>query len=267
MITTELHELQHLGLLDWGIGGLDLYTRIARHCPALDVTYLSDAGFTPYGKVDTPMLCARVEQALSWFADRGVDLVVVACNAASTVLPLLTHAKLPVLGVIEPTLALLAKCRPDSVVVLGGQRTIESGAYTQALSRIGIPTHGVVAQPLSAFIEAGELSGPSFEAMLENICRAVTSVDTLVPACTHYIAALPKLIQLLNPQQLIDPASVTFSHLLRHYTPSLERHGSKTERRVFTTGSPRLMADAAARAFGIALTHVHPLDHQFALPG
>ena len=41
-----------LAILDYGIGGLDIWRRLRARYPQLDTLYLSDSGFTPYGQLD-----------------------------------------------------------------------------------------------------------------------------------------------------------------------------------------------------------------------
>jgi glutamate racemase len=43
-----------LGILDWGIGGVSIYKLIKQRSPDLGVTYLSDTGVTPYGRMTQP---------------------------------------------------------------------------------------------------------------------------------------------------------------------------------------------------------------------
>ena len=104
-----------LGTLDWGIGGLGVHQRLLALGVADDALYLSDAGFTPYGKLEEDALAARVAGCLERLSAAGCTHVVVGCNAASTVLshPRVRHAAATlqdVLGVISPTLdAVLAE--------------------------------------------------------------------------------------------------------------------------------------------------------------
>lgn len=75
-----------IGILDWGIGGLGFWKLLQQATPAIGCVYLSDAGVPPYGTLPPRALAERVRRAALWFADRGVSQVVVACNAASSVL-------------------------------------------------------------------------------------------------------------------------------------------------------------------------------------
>ena len=131
--------------------------------------------------------------------DRGVTHVVVACNAASTVLdhPAIAGVGAQVCGVIAPAIA-AALADPAQVFgVIGGRRTISSGLYRQGLTAFGRRVISRVAQPLSAMVERGELDSPAVHIALAGILAPLRKVEALVLACTHYTALLPAIRRVL----------------------------------------------------------------------
>ncbi|HST61993.1 MAG TPA: aspartate/glutamate racemase family protein, partial [Longimicrobium sp.] len=172
-----------LAVLDWGIGGLGFLALFAARHPDAGAVYLSDAGFTPYGKVPRRALAARVDGILRHLRDaHGVDHAVLACNAASTVLPDLTAPRegVAVAGVIAPAVHALAGMRPARVGVIGGGRTIRSGAYGRGLRAAGHDVRQRVAQPLSAHVEAGRLEGDAVRGDVARILAPLRDVEILV---------------------------------------------------------------------------------------
>ncbi|MCX4246037.1 glutamate racemase [Paraliomyxa miuraensis] len=257
-----------LGILDWGIGGLDLYRRLRDAGSRRDVIYWSDAGAPPYGTLPGPVLAERVATVLEHLADEGCREVVIACNAASTVLSdgaLRRRADargLTVLGVIEPALEAVRRLGLREVAVIGGRRTIESRAYAEPLEASGCRVTQRVAQPLSALIERGITEGDDLHACLAEILDPLHDAESLVIACTHYVAALPAIrSHLPRLRRVVDPAAETTEALLRlHHARGLgSSHGHGTARFV-TTGSPTDTQRAAKRAFGIALPAVEPVN-------
>lgn len=239
-----------LGIVDWGIGGIGLLNALDRVAPGLPVLYWSDAGATPYGRMSADELTDRLTTVVAQLAARGVTEVVLACNAASTVVDRLGGAAVPVEGIILQGLASV----PDdlgSVGVIGGQRTIDAGLYRRGLARPGRVVLSRVAQPLSAHIEAGRTGSPQFRADLARIVAPLRRVDALVLACTHYPAATPWFAAALPDALLIDPAE-------RMATAIADRHpgtrfAARPANRVFlTTGDPEGM-QVAARAWGTKL--------------
>jgi len=195
-----------IGVLDWGIGGLFSVARILRRDPTVDLVFFSDSGAIPYGRQQRPQLRHSVRQAVTHLRSLGATQILVACHSASTVLPQLA---LPgVHGVICP-----AHIPPSNrTLVLGGIRTIRSGAWRRALH-----THRSVvqriAQPLSAAVEAGLIEHPTTRDHLHRILAPVRAADTVVLACTHYIALAPQIQALMPHANIIDPALVEVDQL------------------------------------------------------
>ncbi|MEX1364749.1 MAG: aspartate/glutamate racemase family protein [Nannocystaceae bacterium] len=244
-----------LGIVDWGIGGLDLYRRLRLAGSPRDVHYWSDAGAPPYGTLDSDALAQRLHEVLRRLHGQGCTDVVVACNAASTVLsaPPLQDLPLRIVGVIAPTLAALERRGLSEVAVIGGRRTIESRAYEAPLRAAGIRVHARVAQPLSALIERGVTDGPELHAYLDSILGPLRDVEHLVLACTHYVAVRAAIERRLpRLRSVIDPAHETLAWIERTWGAA---RGRGTARFV-TTGSPQAMQQAARLAFGIELPQV-----------
>ncbi|HKO95249.1 MAG TPA: hypothetical protein VJU61_29035 [Polyangiaceae bacterium] len=251
--------------MDWGIGGLGFFQLLRQAAPGLGCVYLSDSGAPPYGTLTSVALTRRVRQAVAWFSARGVGELVVACNAASSVL-----ARLPspeqrpapvvaprILGVIEPTVRALLRGPRSSIGIFGGRRTVRSLAYRTPLVRAGFRVEQRVAQPLSAFVEAGRISGPDVEREVTRILRPIADCQLLVPACTHYVALLPLFQRVAPAARWVDPAALTLAALLE---PSgHERKPQLAEDEFWTTGSPAAFQRGAALAFELDLPAVRQL--------
>jgi SAM-dependent methyltransferase len=75
-----------LAILDWGIGGIDFHARLRARHPALPLIYWSDSGATRTASSRRDALAARVAAVAARCGSRGATRLVIACNAASTVL-------------------------------------------------------------------------------------------------------------------------------------------------------------------------------------
>jgi len=225
-----------LGVVDWGIGGLGLVCAL----PAgADILYASDAGAPPYGRLRAGALSARLLQVVCALHARGADEVVVACNAASSVLPL-AGAPCPVRGVIEAGVE-AALAVPGVIGVIGGERTIAAGRHAAALRAAGRTVRPRVAQPLSALVEQGRLSGPAVEATVDAVLAPLAGVDVLLLACTHYPALAPVLQARCPGARLVDPVAVVAAGL------STEPGALS----VVTSGDPAQTRAAALAAWGL----------------
>ncbi|MCU1370534.1 MAG: hypothetical protein JWO77_1728 [Ilumatobacteraceae bacterium] len=241
-----------LGIVDWGIGGLGLLGHLDAAVPGLDVVYWSDTGFAPYGLVPTAALAARLGSVVGELADRGCTEVVLACNAASTVVDRLRSAPVPVAGIIASGIAGVPDDLGGIVGVVGGRRTIRGGAYRRALTRPGRRVVSRVAQPLSAHIEAGRMGTDAFAEDLHRIVAPLRGADAVVLACTHYPAAEGAFAAELPGTRLLDPAAQMAAELAARVGPG----PGAGERVVLTTGDPALMRTSAAAAWGTDLPSI-----------
>jgi glutamate racemase len=232
-------------LLDWGIGGLSVYNELKKVRPDSACVYFSDSGYTPYGKVPAAELAERVAAVIRNGAKEfGASQAVVACNAASTVIEEVRgRIDVPVIGMIEAGIDLVREAGKMKVGVIGGLRTVESRLFSRALEPEGVEVREVVAQPLSALIEAGELAGEKLDSELNRILRPLCGVEALLLGCTHYPAVAGPIREIL-PVALLDPAARVASQI----AASLPRQ--KGEDMFFTTGSVAGSDASGRRAFG-----------------
>lgn len=238
-----------LGMLDWGIGGCSVLAALQAHGVAGQVLYASDSGFAPYGTVTSTALARRVR----WVAERlmahGAVQVVVACNAASTVC---ARIDLPLVSVIDAGVQAVRQGGYGRVAVLGGQRTVDSGAYVDALPEVEVIQ--VVAQPLSALVEAGRLRGPAVRHAVHEVIGGLPPVDAVVLACTHYPALGPHFSALLPGVPQVDPGKALAQGLARGRAPGV------IQARFLTSGDPAAMQSGALAAFGVQIPAVDPLS-------
>lgn len=249
-----------IALLDWGVGGVDLLARLRAARPDLDLRYVSDAGFTPWGLVPPAALAQRVAGLVRDEIGRGATGVLLACNAASTVLPRLEPLAraLPhgLHGVIRPGVAALREGPWRDLGVVGGRRAIRSGAWDRPLRDAGFRVRGRVAQPLSARIEAGDCDGPETRALVRRLCAPLRGVEAVVLACTHYPAAIAAFRDALPGVALFDPAGPALAAVLQALPAAAPGEGRVGGLEVRTSGDAENTRRAARLAFGVELGEV-----------
>lgn len=257
-----------LVVMDWGIGGLSVYNALEASLRDRSILYYSDSGSTPYGQLAPSPLRQRLLAVIQSLADEyGTRHFVVACNAASTVLPGLrtTFAKrgLFVTGVIERGVELVAGTRFRRVGVIGGRRTILSRVFPARLQSPQREVIGRIAQPLSALIERGELDSARLHAALATILKPLKTCDALLLACTHYPAIAAQIRQHLPDCQLLDPAAATARYVKRHWRThwrNEDRPARKPVRMFVTSGRAAEMRMAASAAFGNRLSRIREMS-------
>lgn len=242
--------MNKLGMIDWGIGGIGVY-RLIRDELGVPVTYLSDTGAVPYGKMDRAGLVARLNACVRFLEQRGITHLVIGCNAASTAIPYIDTRGITTEGMIDNAIEFTAALKPSRLGVIGGRRTILSGVYRRGFARLGITVEQRVAQPLSALIEAGEIGSPALDAAAKQILGPLRDRSHILLACTHYPAAAEQLASHVPPATvLVDPAASVVDKVR-----SWELGPGGTD--VFvTTGDPLAMRRSARLAFGVEVHQV-----------
>lgn len=199
-----------IGVFDSGFGGLTVAREIAKALPRESIVYLGDSARCPYGPRDLSEVDGFVQQIGSWLVERGVKLIVIACNTATAAG--LAHAQrsfpVPVIGVVEPGSRAAAHATKNRRVgVIATRATVESEAYTKAIRHLdaGIT---VFSTATPRFVEIAEQGIRMAEGPIENYTSLASKVyirpafqeiareyleplrrcdiDTLVLGCTHF---------------------------------------------------------------------------------
>lgn len=238
--------MDRLGIIDWGIGGISVYKLVREQLGDVPVTYFSDTGATPYGKMSPTELVARLDAVIDYLVSKKrVSHLVIGCNAASTAIPQLADHGIPILGVIEPAIDMTERLRPQKLGLIGGRRTVVSGVYRRGFAALGMQVNQRIAQPLSAMIESGDTSSPALRDAAKQIVSPLRSCSHILLACTHYPAISAVLTEILPGKVLIDPAAELVGSV-RLWNIEC---GGTTE--FITTGDPIAMQTAAHAAFGV----------------
>ena len=212
-----------LGVFDSGIGGLTVAHAIFERLPGESVVYFGDTARVPYGPKSPETVRRYSGEILEYLLQRGVKMVVVACNTstAHALDDLRRRSPVPVIGVIEPgATAAVAATRSGRIGVIGTAGTIASGAYERAI-KARRPGATVVSQPCPLFvplIEEGWFDHPATELIAREYLEPLlaSQVDVLVLGCTHYPLLKPLLGRVLGSGvRLIDSAEETAAEVAR----------------------------------------------------
>lgn len=184
-----------IGVFDSGVGGLTVVRALRRLLPGEDIVYLGDTARVPYGNKSPRTVEKYALGCQRFLLDRGVKLVLIACNTASAnALPALAAASpVPVIGAVEPgAISALAATRNGHVGVIGTLGTVRSGAYAAAIAARDARAKLVaLACPLLVpLAEEGWIDDDIAERVarryLTQLFALDRELDTLVLGCTHY---------------------------------------------------------------------------------
>ena len=206
-------------VFDSGLGGLTVLAEIDRLRPEAHRIYVADDAVFPYGDLAEAALVDRVLAVLApLVAAHRPDVVVVACNTASTaVLPALRACwpELAVVGTVPAIKPAAAASRTRRISVLATPGTVARD-YTQDLVRsfaAGCIVDLVGAPRLAALAEEALRGGSvADDAVRDEIAAAFVDrdgrrTDTVVLACTHYPLLVPVFDRVAPwPVTYVDPA-------------------------------------------------------------
>ena len=234
-------------VFDSGLGGLTVYREIAAARPDADFLYVADDAAFPYGALAEPILVERLVGLLGQsIAKHEPDLIVIACNTASTIaLPALRKKfAVPFVGTVPAIKPACATSRTQRVAVLGTEATVKR-EYTRALIRDhaqGCTVDLVGSKKLAAYAEAELHSRPVSDAALRTEIAPCfrdedKRTDTVVLACTHYPLLIARFQQLAPwPVNFIDPAPAIARRVTQLLDGAPVANAKGATRAIFTSG-------------------------------
>lgn len=254
-------------IFDSGLGGLTVFREIMKARPDANYVYAADDAFFPYGAHSEAALVERVVPLIAGLiATHKLDLVVIACNTASTlVLPhLRAKFAVPFVGTVPAIKPACAASKTKHISVLGTEGTVQR-EYTKTLIRdFARDCHVTLvgSSRLAAIAEAALREEPVDDA---EIAREIAPcfagegerrTDTVVLACTHYPLLIDRLRRLAPwPVDWIDPAPAIARRVTDLLGPSSRAPSTGATRAIFTSGVAPSPALAAALArFGVRVT-------------
>ncbi len=206
-----------IGIFDSGVGGLTVMHELVEALPAESFVYLGDIGRYPYGNKSPETVTRYSLENAEFLIGKGIKLLVVACNAASSVAlaALRAECRVPVVGVIEPgAKAAVERTKNGRIGVIGTEVTIASGSYTRALRELRADLE-IYTRPCPLFVplaEEGwtdnEVARAAIELYLGSLQKS--GIDTLILGCTHYPLLKKPIAAFLGKKvALVDSAEET----------------------------------------------------------
>lgn len=234
-------------MIDSGVGGLTVIAALHRLLPALPLRYLADTACFPYGDRPPGEVAARVLELSERLIEQGCELLVIACNTASSAaLELLrAHLAVPVVGMEPPLKPAVERSRSGRVAVLVTAATADGARLARLHESFagGSEVRTVALPGLADLVEAGELAGPRVEAILRPALDELraSGVDQVALGCTHYGFLRPALAELLGSDiELVDAAEP----VARRVRQQLVAHGLPTGEVAAVSAVPASPAEA-----------------------
>lgn len=246
-----------IGLFDSGVGGLTVLKQICRQMPNESILYFGDTARLPYGTKSPEEILQYVREIIDWMLDRGVKMVIMACNTSSA-LALETvrdEYDIPILGLILPG-ARAAVQKGKRIGVIATPATAASNAYKQAINEVNptVQVWQIGCPEFVMLVERNQIDSAYTKKVARQYLQPLIeqNIDTLIYGCTHY-RLLEKVFQAILPPsvRIIDPAE----YIVVAAEKELELMGLKSDRisastRFYVSGSPQQFAAISKQWLG-----------------
>lgn len=260
-------EGRPIGLIDSGVGGLTVLHECLVSLPGEDFLYLGDSGHFPYGTKSAAELRARTAEVTRYMLERGISLLVVACNsataaAAESIREIASSDGVETITVIEPEAEIAGAISGSGKIgVLATPATISSGAYRKALEALGraLTVTEVEAPDLAPIIQRGQPFDDEVLDKVREYCRPLrdAEVDTLILGCTHYPLVAPMLQRLLGRDVRLVSAGHAIAAVVQRTlarSGSLDPGRNEGDYRFLVTGEVDSFVEVGTRFLQLPLT-------------
>ena len=203
-----------IGVFDSGMGGLSVWKEIVKALPDESILYYGDGANCPYGSKSPQQIVRLSDEIVRFFIDKGVKLIVVACNTATAgaIDWLRANYDIPFVG-MEPAVKPAAQRSASGVIaILATAATLQGTLFRETSERFAgeVKVLSSIGEGFVELIESGQEDSAEAEEAVRRTIEPLLAqgADHLVLGCTHYpflTGALKKAIGNRNVT-LVDPA-------------------------------------------------------------
>ncbi|WP_201354015.1 glutamate racemase [Hydrogenimonas urashimensis] len=243
---------QRVGIFDSGAGGLTVVKSIMEHRFFDEIIYYGDTARVPYGTKDAATITRYALEALEFFKNFDIDLLITACNSVSAhALPeMRANAEIPIYGVIDPGVKALQNSGLDPssrILILGTRATIQSGRYQKGIEAIGYKNIESIAPSLFVpVVEEGVFEGPVLQSVMTHYFKAIETPDAVILGCTHFPLIAEAIRDYFpNAPLLIHSGEAIAEHLEEQ--GYLSKRVEKTKLKIFASENPDNLKAIAAK--------------------
>ncbi len=236
-------------IFDSGVGGLSIFNAVRARLPELAIDYVSDNAAFPYGTKPAAELVARVALVLRVLEKKlAPDLIVVACNTASTVaLPKIRDTlRAGVVGVVPAIKPAAERSRSGVIGLLATPGTVARD-YTRQLINEFAAHCEVIAVGSSELVHLAEaklygngVAAQDIRAILAPFAEhpQAEQLDTITLGCTHFPFLIDELqAAFFKPVTWVDSGAAIAARVasLLHARPGADSEPAHTTYRAYFT--------------------------------
>ena len=198
-----------IGVFDSGIGGTTVLAAIKNILPDEEYKYIADSKNCPYGEKSEEELKQIVSKNTEELKDWGAEIIVIACNTATTKCINYLREKYSELKFVgtEPAIKLAAETNAKNILVMATPGTIAS-ERTKSLAeenkREGQNITLLACPGLADTIEQKLDINKKLAELFQDLKNENYEPDVIVLGCTHYSLIKPDIQSFFPSAKLVD---------------------------------------------------------------
>jgi glutamate racemase len=242
------------GVFDSGVGGLSVVKSLLEYQVFENIIYYGDTARVPYGTKDKNTILRYLYEALEYFKNYDIDILIIACNTASAYAldELKKIATIPVVGVIDSgILAVNSKIKDKNanILVIGTKATIDSNLYEKGLKKNNFKNIISIPTPLFVpIVEENILDGDIVNSALKHYFSNLKNINVVILGCTHFPLLKDKISAYLNDAIAIHSGDAIVEFLKKEY--NCTKKYKKTSISFFASSNPKALKKVAKNWLG-----------------
>ena len=220
-----------VGIFDSGIGGFTILNSLLKTRKDVEVIYLADSKRIPYGNKNYKEIRVIAEEICSFFEDKNLDALLIACNTTNAcALDILeNNLRVPCFDLINSVSEIVDK---QIIGVLATQTTVRSSYYKKAINAKKENTI-IFQQECPEFvseIEKEKLNLDKLNSLSDLYLRPLINknIEELILGCSHYPLIYDFLRKKINSNvKIIDPSEALVNKFNKYFSiPKTDRYES-----------------------------------------
>ena len=218
-----MQKIRKIGVFDSGAGGLSVVKSLLNEQLFEEIIYFGDTARVPYGIKDKNTVIRYGLEALEYFKNFDIDLLITACNTVSAyaLQEMSEQSSCDIIGVVNPGVEALTQSVPDKskeILVIGTKATISSGSYQMQLQQRGYTNVEAIATGLFvSLVEERVLSGAILDEAMRHYFKDLQPCAVIL-GCTHFPLLQEQISSYFNHKtQLIHSGDAIVQHLKSRY--------------------------------------------------
>lgn len=181
-----------IGIFDSGVGGLTVFSEIIKELPNEGIVYVGDTKRFPYGNKSKESIIQISKEIVNYLILQNVKLIIIACGTATSqaLEELKKIYKIPIIGIIEPTIENCINEKTKSVGVIATKGTIKSGQWEKniKIKNKGVEVISKETPLLASMAEEGWTENLVAKEAIKEYMKDFkdSNIEKLILGCTHY---------------------------------------------------------------------------------